>query len=76
MKTSKALAERVAARLRAARAAANLTLREAGQSSGVHYVSISRYEQGWSPTLAALEALAKAYGVSLLDLFVESEMKS
>jgi len=57
------LAAEVAARLRAERARINLTLRDAGERSGVHYVSISRYEQGKLPTLDALFRLAEAYGV-------------
>jgi transcriptional regulator with XRE-family HTH domain len=58
------LAAEVASRLRAERARLNLTLREAGDRSGVHYVSISRYEQGnHLPTVEALYRLAEAYGV-------------
>lgn len=57
------LAAEVAARLRAERARANLTLRDAGEKSGVHYVSISRYEQGKLPTLESLYSLAEAYGI-------------
>lgn len=57
------LADEVASRLRAERARVNLTLREAGEKSGVHYVSISRYEQGKLPTLDAIFRLAEAYGV-------------
>lgn len=58
------LAEVVASRLRAERARADLTLRDAGEKSGIHYVSISRYEQGGKlPTLEALYSLAEAYGV-------------
>lgn len=62
------LATEVAARLRAERARANLTLREAGGRAGVHYVSISRYEQGKLPTLSALYQLAEAYGVEAVAL--------
>ena len=58
-----ALAGEVAARLRAERARVNLTLREAGEKAGIHYVSISRYEQGKLPTLEALYSLADAYGI-------------
>lgn len=57
------LVEGIAARLRAERARVNLTLREASERSGVHYVSISRYEQGKIPTLEALYRLAEVYGV-------------
>lgn len=64
----KQLAAEVAARLRAERARLNLTLREAGEKSGVHYVSLSRYEQGKLPTLAALYSLAEAYGVEATTL--------
>ena len=58
-----ALAGEVASRLRAERARVNLTLREAGEKAGIHYVSISRYEQGKLPTLEALYSLAHAYGI-------------
>jgi transcriptional regulator with XRE-family HTH domain len=58
----------VAARLRAERARSNLTLREAAERSGVHYVSISRYEQGKLPTVEALYLLAGAYGVEAVAL--------
>lgn len=63
-----AVVAEVAARLRAARARANLTLREAGDLSGVHYVTLSRYEQGRMPILSALYHLAEAYGVDVSDL--------
>ncbi len=59
------LAEAIGAQLRAERARANLTLREAGDRAGVHYVSISRYEQGKLPTLDALYRLAEAYGIEI-----------
>jgi transcriptional regulator with XRE-family HTH domain len=62
MDTSR-LAKEVAARLRAERARVNITLREAGKRAGIHYVSISRYEQGKLPTLEALYVLAETYGV-------------
>lgn len=61
--TKPQLADEIAARLRAERARANLTLREAGLKARIHYVSISRYEQGKLPTLDALYRLAKLYGV-------------
>jgi len=67
------LTEAVAARLRAERARANLTLREAADKSGVHYVSISRYEQGKLPTLDALFKLAEAYGIDAGALLPPSE---
>lgn len=57
------LGTEVAARLRAERARADLTLRDAGERAGIHYVSISRYEQGKLPTLEALYLLAEVYGV-------------
>lgn len=59
----------MAARLRAARKKAGLTQTEAARRSGVHYVSISRFETGVKmPTLKALMKLAAAYGVSVCDL--------
>lgn len=60
------LASEIASRLRAERARSNLTLREAGDRSGLHYVSISRYEQGKLPTVEALYALARVYGVEAI----------
>lgn len=62
------LATEIASRLRAERGRANLTLREAGDKSGVHYVSISRYEQGKMPTVDCLYRLAEAYGVEVASL--------
>lgn len=69
---AKQLSEAVAGKLRAERARVNLTLREAGEKAGVHYVSISRYEQGKLPTLDALFRLAEAYGVEVADLLPTS----
>jgi hypothetical protein len=58
-----AVAAVLSSHLRAERARLHLTLREAGERAGVHYVSISRYEQGKLPTLEALYSLAEAYGI-------------
>lgn len=60
---TKQLAAEIASRLRAERARLNLTLREVGKAAGVHYVSISRYEQGKLPTVEALYSLAEVYGI-------------
>jgi transcriptional regulator with XRE-family HTH domain len=57
------LAAEVAARLRAERARVNLTMREAAGRAGIHFASVSRYEQGKLPTLEALYSLAEVYGV-------------
>lgn len=53
----------VASRLRAERARLNWTLIDAAEKSGVHHVSISRYENGRLPTLEAIYSLAEAYGI-------------
>lgn len=64
----KAYATEISARLRAARARADLTLSEASTASGVHHVSISRYEHGRLPTVDSLYALASAYRIEVADL--------
>jgi len=57
------LATLIGASLRAERARSGMTLKQAGEKAGIHYVSISRYEQGKLPTLEALYSLADAYGI-------------
>lgn len=69
MKTNQRLADEVAARLRAERARLNLTLREVGERSGIHFVTISRYEQGAIPTVDAVYRLARVYGVEAAAFF-------
>jgi transcriptional regulator with XRE-family HTH domain len=60
-----------AARLQAARAAAGLTVRAAADRSGVHLVSIARFEKGRRvPTIPTLCKLAEAYGVTPGDLLL------
>lgn len=62
----------LAAKLKAAREAARLTQQEAAERSGVHAVSIARYEtEVRTPTLKALYDLAAAYGVGVCDLLPE-----
>ena len=52
-------------RLRAARQAANMTVREAGERLGVDHSMIVRYENGVSlPPLDRLIALADLYGLT------------
>lgn len=59
----------LAEKLAAARAAAGLSQIEAGEKSGVHNISIARYETDERvPTLMALYKLAAAYGVKVADL--------
>lgn len=59
----------LAARLVAAREAAGLSVQAAADRSGVHGVSIARFEKGRRvPTIATLCKLAEAYGVSPGDL--------
>lgn len=56
-------------KLRAAREAVQLSQVGAGEKSGVHHVSIARYEsEERVPTIAALYKLAAAYGVTVADL--------
>jgi DNA-binding XRE family transcriptional regulator len=58
------VAEVLAARLGGGRARLKWTLKEAAERSGVHYVTISKYESGTKlPTLDLLYKLADAYGV-------------
>jgi len=62
----------LAASLRAAREAANLSQVEAGERSGVHHVSIAKFETDKStPTLRVLYKLAGAYGVGVCELLPE-----
>jgi transcriptional regulator with XRE-family HTH domain len=57
------------AKLKLAREAAGLTQIEAAAKSGVHQVSIARFETDVRvPTLRALYKLAEAYGVDVCDL--------
>lgn len=64
----------LASRLRAERARLDLTLKEAAEKSGVHYVTISKYESGKKlPTMDALLKLAKAYGVLASQMIAEAE---
>lgn len=61
--------EGLAARLKAVREAAGLSQTEAGERSGVHHISIARFETDKRvPTLAILYKLAEAYGANVCDL--------
>jgi transcriptional regulator with XRE-family HTH domain len=45
------------------------------EKSGVHFVTISRIEQGHlSPTVATLEKLAKGLGIRVRDFFPTEEL--
>lgn len=70
------LNQRIASRLRMERARLDLTLKEAGERSGVSYVSICRYERGELPRLDALNKLATAYGVPLAAFLSAEEGRS
>lgn len=62
----------LAERLKSRREAAGLSQQEAGERSGVHHVSIARFETDKRvPTLDALYKLAAAYGVTIYDLLPE-----
>ena len=59
----------LAKQMATARERAGLSQQEAGEKSGVHHVSIARFEtEKRVPTLAALYKLATAYGVTVCDL--------
>ncbi len=63
--------------MRAERARCNLTLKEAAKKSGVHYVTISRYESGARvPELDSLFKLADAYGVPASTLLLVAETEA
>jgi transcriptional regulator with XRE-family HTH domain len=66
----------LADKLKEARAATGLSQIEAGQKSGVHHVSIAKFETDKStPTLRVLIKLAETYGVTVVDLLPESLTK-
>jgi len=66
----------LAEKLRAAREAAGLSQQQAGERSGVHAVSIARFEtEVRTPTLKALYKLAAAYGVGVCELLPPGEKK-
>lgn len=59
----------LAAKLKAARESAGLTQQEAAERSGVHAVSIARFEtEVRCPSLLSLYKIADAYGVTVCDL--------
>lgn len=59
----------LADKLRAAREAVKMSQQDAANASGVHQVSIARYETDKAvPTLAVLYKLAAAYRVNVCDL--------
>lgn len=64
----------LAAKLRAAREASDLTQMEAGEKSGVHPVSIAKFETDvTAPTLRVLYKLAAAYEVTVCSLLPGDE---
>ena len=67
----KKLADMVAAKLRAGRASADLTQREAAEQAGLSWMSVHRYERGKLPTLEALYRLAAVYGIAARDIIPE-----
>lgn len=66
---------RVGRRLREARIAAGLTVREASNSAGIpNHSLLVRYENGAArPPLERLEALANAYGTTLAALLSQHD---
>lgn len=66
----------LAKKLQDARAAAGLSQYEAADKSGVHQVSIARFEtEKATPTLRVLYLLAEAYGVDVCDLLPKRPKK-
>ncbi len=66
----------LAAKLREARKSAQLTQVQAGEKSGVHHISIAKFEtEKVAPTLRVLYLLAEAYGVDVADLLPEADAK-
>jgi len=66
---TKPIMNELAARLRSHRARLNWTLKDAANKSGVHFVTISKYESGNKlPTLDALYRIAGAYGIEASEL--------
>jgi transcriptional regulator with XRE-family HTH domain len=64
----------LAARLKLFREAAGLSQQDAAELSGVHRVSIVRFESDERvPTVATLYKLATAYGVNVCELLPGSE---
>lgn len=56
-------------KMKETRTAAGLSQQQAGDVSGVHRISIAKFETGKTvPTLAVLYRLAAAYGVTVCDL--------
>ncbi|MFI5302797.1 MAG: helix-turn-helix domain-containing protein [Polyangiales bacterium] len=61
---------RLGQRLRRLRHAVGLTQQEAAERTGMHIVQVSNIETGkQNVTIGCLVALAKAYGVEMVDLF-------
>lgn len=66
----------LAAILKAAREKAGLSQNEAAELSGVHTISLSKFENDRStPTLATLYKLAEAYGVDVCALLPDAKGK-
>lgn len=63
----------LAAKLKEAREAAQLSQVQAGERAGVHHVSIAMFEtEARTPTLRVLYKLAEAYGVDVSDMLPPS----
>ena len=71
---SAAIDVRVARRLREARVAAGMTVREAATRTGLDHSQIVKYENGTHrPPLNRLDMLADAYGLTLAALLAEND---
>ena len=67
----------MALRLREWRARRRESLYTLAEKSGVHFVTISRIEQGHlSPTVVTLEKLAKGLGITARDFFPVERAKA
>jgi transcriptional regulator with XRE-family HTH domain len=59
--------------IRAKRLALDMTQLELAEAAGVHVVLVSRIENGVTPTLATVEALARALGERPSELLARAE---
>lgn len=67
------IGQRLARRLRDARVAAGLTVREAASRVGINHSLLVRYENGTMPSLERLDLLAQCYGLTVAALFARAD---
>jgi transcriptional regulator with XRE-family HTH domain len=69
--------EGLADKLKELREAAGLSQLEAAERSGIHHISINRFEKDKRvPTLSNLYKLAEAYGVNICKLLPGGQLES